>query len=90
MRTYVVFGSDDKVNWEQLGPVSASGAPQALRKAIAKESHRHYFTVPERNMTAVTPEVVQRDPVVKLTKMTPGQLSFTPAATQEAEKVSPE
>lgn len=78
-RVYVVFGSDDKVNWEQLGRFQAGGAPQALRAAIAKESHRHYQAVPERNITAVTPEVQQRPPVVKLTKMTPGQLSIDEA-----------
>lgn len=75
-RTYVVFGSDDKVNWEQLGPIVAGGAPQALRQAIGAESHRHYFAVPERNITAVTPEVQQRPPIMKLTPMTPGQLSI--------------
>jgi hypothetical protein len=83
VRTYVVFGSDDKVNWEQLGPVQAGGAPQALRKAIAKEKHRHYFTVPERNITAVTPETEERPPLVRLTPMTPGQLSIQDAVSGE-------
>ena len=75
-RRYIVFGSDDKINWEEIGVVTAGGAPQALRQAINKEKHRHYFTVSEGNRTAVTPEVEERPPIMKLTPMTPGQLSI--------------
>jgi len=75
-RTYLVFGSDDKRNWEELGAFTAGGAPQAIKQAIAIEKHRHYFAVSEGNRTAVTPEVEQRAPVVRLKPMTARQLTM--------------
>ena len=82
-RVYVVFGSDDKLNWERLGEINAGGAPQALRWAIAKESHRHYLTASARYITAVTPEVEQRDPIVRLRPMGSAQLTVDDALSQE-------
>jgi len=74
-RTYLVFGSDDTINWELLGPVKAGGAPQALRQAMAKESHRHYSAVTQRSWKAVTPEIVKRDPLIKMNPMKQAQLT---------------
>ena len=64
-RTYLIFGSDDEVNWELLDRVQASGAPQALNKARERENHRHYSATPERNWAQGQPEVEERAPVVK-------------------------
>lgn len=78
-RTYLVFGSDDKINWELLGPVQAGGAPQALRRAMQAESHRHYSAVTERSWKAVTPEIVKREPIIKLNPMQAAQLTVEDA-----------
>lgn len=78
-RAYIVFGSDDKSNWEELGPFPAGGAHQAIRQAMKKESHRHYFAVAEGNVTAVTPEIEERDPIVRLRPMTSRQLTVDDA-----------
>lgn len=64
-RRYLVFGSEDGINWELLNTVEASGSEQALNKARSQESHRHYGATPERNWSAMTPEVFERAPVVK-------------------------
>jgi len=76
MRSYLCFGSDDKENWAQLKTVSASGATQALNQARAQEAHRHYAVVPERNWSAATPSVKEREPVVKWEELTPGQMKI--------------
>ena len=39
------------------------------------ESHRHYAAVTERSWKAVTPEVVKRDPLIKLNPMKTAQLT---------------
>jgi hypothetical protein len=78
-RTYIVFGSDDKRNWKDLGPFTAGGAPQAIKQAIEKTQHGHYFAVAEGNITAVTPEVQQRAPIVRLRPMARGQLTVEDA-----------
>ena len=74
MRSYLTFGSDDKINWEQLRTVQASGATQALNQARAQEAHNHYAVVPERNWTSATPSVVDRAPVVKWEEIVPDQM----------------
>jgi hypothetical protein len=79
MRSYLTFGSDDKINWEQLKTVQASGATQALNQARAQEAHNHYAVVPERNWTSATPSVVDRAPVVKWTEITPNQMRIDDA-----------
>jgi hypothetical protein len=78
-RTYFVFGSDDGINWEMLGPVEAGGAPQALRAAMRSESHRHYSAVTKRSWKAVTPEVVKREPIIKMNPMKEAQLTVEDA-----------
>lgn len=82
-RNYLVFGSDDKINWEMLKPVSAGGAPQALNKARAQENHRYYAAVPERNWASAEPEVFERDPVVKWKEISSGQLTVDDALEDE-------
>lgn len=79
VRTYLVFGSDDKVNWELIKPVSAGGAPQALRTVMAGESHRHYAAVTQRSWKAVTPEIVKREPLIRLNPMQAAQLTVEDA-----------
>jgi hypothetical protein len=64
-RAYLVFGSDDEVNWELLNTVQASGGEQAMGKAREQQAFRHYGACPERNWTSGTPEVYERDPVIK-------------------------
>lgn len=64
-RAYLVFGSDDEVQWELLTTVEANGSEQALNKARGQESHRYYAACPERNWASGAPEVIERDPVVK-------------------------
>ena len=88
-RPYLVFGSDDGVNWELLNTVPASGAPQALNKAREQENHRHYAAVPERNWTQGTPEVVERPPVVRWKTVGEEQMTVEDAiaeATEEAKE----
>lgn len=84
-RRYLIFGSDDKVNWELLNTLEASGASQALSKAREQEAHRHYACTPERNWTAATPEVVERKPIVKWAPVTSGQLTVDDALREEPE-----
>lgn len=74
-RTYIVFGSNDGRNWEDLGEVVVGGAPQAIRSAMQGHQYRHYATVTKRNWKAVTPEVENRPPVVKLKAMKRAQLT---------------
>ena len=78
-RTYLVFGSDDGVNWEQIRAVEAGGAPQALRSVMNSESHRHYSAVTRRSWKAVTPEIVKRDPIIKMNPMREAQLTVEDA-----------
>jgi hypothetical protein len=79
MRQYLVFGSDDKLNWALINTVTAGGAQQALNKARTTETHRHYAAVPERNWTSATPDVVQRDPLVKWSPILAGQMTVEEA-----------
>jgi hypothetical protein len=64
-RSYLVFGSDDEVNWELLNTVEASGGEQACNQARKQESHRHYAACPERNWTSGEPEVEEREPLIR-------------------------
>lgn len=85
-RSYLTFGSDDKINWSRLDSVLASGSAQALNLAREQENHRHYAVVPERNWTAATPQVKERAPVVHWEDLTPGQMQIDHGAPREEEK----
>lgn len=85
-RSYVVFGSDDKLNWETLNTVEASSPEQAMGKAREQEAHNHYAAVPERNWTVGTPEVIERAPVVKWQSDTPKQMTVDDAIEKPKEK----
>ena len=90
MRSYLTFGSDDKVNWAQQDTVQASGSAQALNLARAQGEYRHYAVVPERNWAAGTPKVKERAPVVQWEELTPGQMRIEDGAPREdakAEKI---
>lgn len=73
-RNYLCFGSDDKVNWEQLTTVSAGGAIQALNLAKAQEAHRYYAVVPERNWSSAEPSDEVRPPITRWKSLSPDQM----------------
>lgn len=85
-RSYLTFGSDDKINWAQLDTVQASGSSQALNLAREQEAHRHYAVVPERNWTAATPQVKERAPVVHWEGLNPDQMRIDDGAPREERK----
>lgn len=71
-RTYLIFRTDpdlDPRRWEEYATVEASNPDTAIRKArTALEIPEGYgvAAVPDRNWTAVLPELVVRKPVLKL------------------------
>lgn len=88
-RKYLVFGSDDGINWELLNTVDANGSEQALNKARDQTQHRHYGATPERNWSAMTPEVVERAPVVRWKPLNAKQMTvdeFLPPPKEKEEE----
>ena len=76
MRTYVIFGSNDKVTLKKLGEVQASTHAQAQNKAREQDdSWLHYASTTKRNLSFRTPTVTT---VVTWADIDPGQLSLVP------------
>jgi hypothetical protein len=87
VRAYLVFGSDDGNYWEKLAEVTVSSAQQALNAGREMQAYRHYAATTSRGWMAMTPAIVERDPVVKWEAMNPDQLALEDAAEASRSRV---
>lgn len=89
MRQYIVFGSNDGSQWNQLGVVEASGHTQAMGQFREKANYTYYGSCPLRNWASATPQVKQRAPVVTWEPVGDTQQLTVDDVVKEVEKPSP-
>ena len=88
MRQYIVFGSNDGSQWNQLGTVEASGHTQAMGQFREKANYTHYGSCPLRNWSSATPQIKERAPVVTWEPIDNGQLTVDDMAPTQVKQPS--
>ena len=76
-RKYLVFGSNDELNWKQLGEENAASSRQAKERLLKSGDHsyRYWAACPAGNWSVEEPTVVSVEPTIKWKRRDPRQMT---------------